>query len=375
MIAYPPERKNPTVPSRTLTLFGTLLLMITSTTQAQTSSSVSLAWNPVSAVGLAGYHLYQGTISGSYTNQIIVGNKTNATVSGLLTGVKYFFAVTAYTSDGMESPYSNEISYTPSTGPSIAPSSNPLPAIVLTAPMSSGNYIAPAQINIAASVTTNGHTINKVQFYNGGVLLAEDANPPYAFTWSNVGVGAYRLSTQVVFDSSNSISYAAVNVAVTAPPTSSLTFSSTSGTITAPFIASNGLIYQTNETSLTNSGRAAYPFNITAGGSYVISAMTIAPNNGANSFYLNVDAEPTDPTMIWDVPISTNLAQSPICWRGNTNTNGVPGADQFSPKIFNLAQGSHQLIVRGREANTQLGAITFSPTNAAAPSPPLHWWC
>jgi len=40
-----------------------------------------------------------------------VGNSTNVTVSGLVQGTNYFFAVTAYDSSGLESDYSNEMSY------------------------------------------------------------------------------------------------------------------------------------------------------------------------------------------------------------------------------------------------------------------------
>jgi hypothetical protein len=37
---------------------------------------------------------------------------------------------------------------------------------------------------------------------------------------------------------------------------------------------------------------------------------------------------------------------------------------QFSPKIFTLSAGMHQLIVRGREPNTQLSTITVTPAYA-----------
>ena len=39
-----------------------------------------------------------------------------------------------------------------------------LPIVALTAPSSGATFSAPATVNIAASVTPNGHTITKVQF-------------------------------------------------------------------------------------------------------------------------------------------------------------------------------------------------------------------
>jgi hypothetical protein len=82
------------------------------------TSSVNLAWNPDSvtsnpATNVAGYKLYVGYSSGVYTQPPTdLGNRTTTTVSNLTSGTTYFFAVTAYNAAGVESPYSNEISYT-----------------------------------------------------------------------------------------------------------------------------------------------------------------------------------------------------------------------------------------------------------------------
>jgi hypothetical protein len=94
-------------------------------------------------------------------------------------------------------------------------------------------------------VTPNGHTINKVQFYNGSALLAEDTASPYSFTWTNVGAGAYSLRAQMIYDSTNTMVSTGANVSVAAAPGASLTFASTSGTISSPFVVSNGLVFQT----------------------------------------------------------------------------------------------------------------------------------
>lgn len=129
-----------------------------------------------------------------------------------------------------------------------------------------------------------------------------------------------------------------------------LVFAADSGTISAPFSVSNGIVSQTVQTSLSGSGRAAYSFTITNAGPYMVSAMVNAPNNSANSFYVNIDAEPTDPQNVWDIPVTTGFMSRTVSW----TTGGAP-------QIFNLAAGNHQLIIRGREANTQLGMITISP--------------
>jgi hypothetical protein len=147
------------------------------------------------------------------------------------------------------------------------------------------------------------------------------------------------------------------------PRMSGLSFPSYAGVITVPFTTnSGGYISQSVDTGISGAGQALYGFSVPTAGSYVVLANVNAPNGGANSFYVNIDALPTDPTMIWDVPVTTGFANQMVSWRGNgvLDTNSPSGFDaQFSPQVFNLSAGTHQLIVVGREANTQLGQITI----------------
>ena len=75
------------------------------------TGSVTLAWNASTNPIVAGYNVYYGGASGTYTNEISAGNATNATISGLVEGTTYYFAATTYTSSGVESPFSSEVSY------------------------------------------------------------------------------------------------------------------------------------------------------------------------------------------------------------------------------------------------------------------------
>jgi hypothetical protein len=76
------------------------------------ADSVTLAWDPGSIRNLAGYRLYSGTTSGTFTQKIEVGNSTTISVSNLTEGQTYFFAVATYNTSGAESAPSNEVSYT-----------------------------------------------------------------------------------------------------------------------------------------------------------------------------------------------------------------------------------------------------------------------
>ncbi len=81
-------------------------------------AQVTLSWIPNTEANLTGYKIHYGISSRNYTNVIDVGlpdsinGRIQATVNEL-TGSTYFFAVTAYDNNGLESDYSNEIIHTP----------------------------------------------------------------------------------------------------------------------------------------------------------------------------------------------------------------------------------------------------------------------
>src|SRR5688572_6730304 len=89
----------------------------------QAQSRLTLAWDRNSETNIAGYKLYQGTVTRVYTNVLNVGNATTALVSNLVPGITYRFAVTAYDMAGAGSEYSSEIAFTTTNGvtPNIPP--------------------------------------------------------------------------------------------------------------------------------------------------------------------------------------------------------------------------------------------------------------
>lgn len=78
------------------------------------TSSVQLAWNASLStnVGVINYNLYYGPASATYTNSFSVGTNTTGSVSNLVRGATYFFAVTAVCATNLlESDFSNEVSW------------------------------------------------------------------------------------------------------------------------------------------------------------------------------------------------------------------------------------------------------------------------
>jgi hypothetical protein len=73
--------------------------------------TVTLAWYPNASPIIAGYKVYFGTASQVYNHVLDLGDNTAAQITNLVAGSTYYFAVTAYTSFGLESAPSGEISY------------------------------------------------------------------------------------------------------------------------------------------------------------------------------------------------------------------------------------------------------------------------
>jgi hypothetical protein len=298
----------------------------------------------VTGSGVTGYAVYYGTSSRVYSGRMDASTATQGTMSGLVPGTKYFFAVTAYNSSGVESDYSAEVSSIASTAP---------PTVTLTSPIAGNTLISPATVNFAATVTPNGHTIKKVRFYNAVTLVGESFSPPYTFAWTNVSPGTYTVTAQAVYDG-GAVQNSTAQIFVEAPrPTLAVAVAPSNAVLTAPFALSGGMISQpVQTTTVSTAGRAVFAFTNRVAGNYVVSAQVLAPGSNANSFYVNFDAMPTDPLMVWNVPVNPAPTNQTVTWSGVSDN---------VPKAFFLSAGTHQLIVCGREAGAQLGAITIAP--------------
>ena len=73
--------------------------------------SVTLSWNPSAVTNVAGYKIYYGTNSQSYSQTTVVANTTNATISALVAGATYYFAAATLDVAGNESDLSNQASF------------------------------------------------------------------------------------------------------------------------------------------------------------------------------------------------------------------------------------------------------------------------
>jgi len=85
-----------------------------STTVVVTNPSATLQWSTPAVyidntpVTVSGYKIYYGTESGNYTSVLNVGNVNSYTIQNLTANMTYYFVVTAYDADGVESDPTDE---------------------------------------------------------------------------------------------------------------------------------------------------------------------------------------------------------------------------------------------------------------------------
>jgi hypothetical protein len=103
-----------------------LLAVLSLLVRAAHAGEVTVAWDSNPEPEVAGYKIYYGTHSGSYTSSVDAGNTTNILLSGLQDGATYFFAAVAYDASNNESGYSNEITYAVPAAASPPPASPPV---------------------------------------------------------------------------------------------------------------------------------------------------------------------------------------------------------------------------------------------------------
>lgn len=159
-------------------------------------------------------------------------------------------------------------------------SANPPPALTLTAPTNGASFMAPAAIAFAATVTTNSHTITKVQFLNGTNALADDPTAPFAFTWTNVPTGTYSLAARLFYDTTNTLTSTAASVTVV---------SNAPATVTVDALANrraiSPLIYGTAFATSNELAELNFPLNRSGGNSETRYNWQLNAHNHAADWY------------------------------------------------------------------------------------------
>lgn len=113
---------------------------------------------------------------------------------------------------------------------------NSAPTVSITEPLNGLQLIAPASAIIKVTATDIDGSISKVEFYDGGNLLATSTTSPYMYTWNMIPTGIYTLTAKA-YDDLNAVTTSTVitlNVNDNAIPTVNITSPSNGATAVAP---------------------------------------------------------------------------------------------------------------------------------------------
>jgi hypothetical protein len=145
------------------------------------AAQVSLAWDANTETNLAGYRVHIGQASRAYDTVIDVGKVTSYTVSGLLDGRVYYFAVTAYDTAGAQSVFSEEVTAMPADA---------------TPPAISGVSASPTRTGATISWLTNEASDSQVEYgatTSYGTLSPVNGSPVMSHTVTISGLAPTSL--------------------------------------------------------------------------------------------------------------------------------------------------------------------------------------
>jgi hypothetical protein len=244
------------------------------------------------------------------------------------------------------------------------------PVVTLTSPLNGAVLSNTVTLTATATDNTGGSGLASVSVLIDGNVVASSATAPITLTWNtqNVINGLHSIVAQALDAAGNQGSSAVANVTIQNQASTIVTnIQASMAAISSPFTLSNGVLSQAVETGVANGGVARFNFTVPTTGSYVINMMVNAADTNANSIYVNVETMPIDPTMIWDIPVTSGFQNQMVSWRGN----GTADADQFVPQSFALTAGQHTLIVVGRESGVGIQSVQVQSASALV-FPPIN---
>ena len=297
------------IPVKFLLTFMFLIAFILLVAPNVVCAQLFIEWDESPSPGVDGYIMYYGTQSGNYTESVDVGNTTSCTISNLVAGQTYYFAVSAYYNNNsgfIEGGLSEELSHTIPVG----------------------------------SIDNDGDGSSEAQ----GDCNDEDATVyPGASETCGDGIDQDCDGADIVCpeDVGNKVWLEAENGALNWPVEVAEDQSASSGSyIVVP--NGSGSIWDSSQAT----GTVLYTFQISETGQYVIWGRVLAASGGDDSFFIAID---DGGDALWD-------AQQANIWVWD-QVNDRNGPD---PVVYFLEAGEHTLRIEQREDGTKLDRILIS---------------
>lgn len=291
--------------------------------------------------------------------------------------------VAPYSEDGLEVLNTDYFNHAPQTGQTFFPysaytyphplagaSPTPTPAgfpVIVSQPLPltiNVGQVPTLSVQIGSTSLTNtfqwkknGSNIGSAQV-NGGVFGVW--NGPNGSTASVLTDSGDKYSCAISNSAGSVTSNEALLTVLPTPPLTLPTWNSTEGSVQSPFVRSGtDYVWQSVTTAIDPSlgGSGLYPFTVVTEGDYWITGNVNCKDNASNSFFVNMDAEPTA-LMAWQIPTTTGFEDRDVIISPETTKH-----------LYHLIAGTHMLYFRGREAEAQLGDITVTLVAGPTPTP------
>jgi chitodextrinase len=152
------------------------------------AADVTLAWNSNVETDIAGYQISYGFAPGQYGGMVDAGNRTSYRFTDLQSGATYYFAVRAYNTNGLYSPFSPEVS-------AAIPAATPLQLTSIAT-----NYTSPkpvgTQIAFAAAATGGAAPYQYKWFISlGSTTYVQQAwSTNNTLVWTPLKAGFYTIT-------------------------------------------------------------------------------------------------------------------------------------------------------------------------------------
>jgi hypothetical protein len=195
------------------------------------AAELTLAWDPPADGLTAGYLIFVGTSPQSYSAQVNAGNATSFTVTGLSSGITYYFVVRAYSTSGALSAPSSEVQ-------AVAGASSGQPAVALLSPVP--NSTVSGTVSLSAAVSDTFGAASVWFLVDGHSAGPEDTSAPYQSSWNSANTSNGQRTIHAVARN------AAGNTTVSAPIT--VTVANGAGDTVPPAVSVNAPA--TNATAL-----------------------------------------------------------------------------------------------------------------------------
>ena len=262
------------------------LLMATSA-MAQTTRTITAAWDANTDSVTRGYMLYYGTSSGNYQWSVDAGTQTSTQLT-LNVGSLYYFAVRAYDASANLGPASGEATYDLRAA---------APTASITATLSGSNAVVTWSTTNAVSATINGTTVP----LSGTQTIPVTATTTFTLVATNAdGATVTRTAT--------------VTVSVPAP-TATITATLSGGNAVVTWSTTNAVSARINGTTVALSGTQTVAVTGTTTFTLVATNSAGATVTRSATVTVSIIGVPNAPTNMTSL-VSGNLAR--LSWRAAT---------------------------------------------------------